>query len=166
MNTRGSAAIVGVAAMLTATVVLAGAVAATGSSLHVLPTNSCSVTGAGVSSPDAVALSVQLRGPRIQLTHEAGPKVNVSTVRMMILINRTPLQFQPPIPYFAARGFRSGPFGPFNSASDGMWEPGETASLEIAQTNTPHPVVGATLSVELRQQACVIGSVSADVQPS
>jgi len=73
----------------------------------------------------------------IALTHEGGDPLDVSTIDVAITVGGTPLDYQPPVPFFAATGFVSGPTGPFNSKTTGEWTAGETATLELATTNDP-----------------------------
>jgi hypothetical protein len=53
------------------------------------------------------------------------------------------------VPFFAARGFRAGPTGPFNAAADPGWTAGEAASLRLASTNAPGISPGDRVVVEV-----------------
>lgn len=103
--------------------------------------------GAGPAGP--VALSLRLDGDTVALTHEAGAPLVVSELRLIVAVDGDPLRHQPPVPFFAARGFRAGPTGPFNVASDGVWSAGETASFRLAGTNAPTMAPGRTVSVRI-----------------
>ena len=106
----------------------------------------------GVDDPDApesIAVSLRVAGDTVAVTHEAGPAVRMEAVRLVIAIDGTPLAAQPPVPFFAAEGFRGGPTGPFNVASDGTWAPGETGSVRVAGTNRPTLAPGRTVSVTI-----------------
>jgi hypothetical protein len=61
----------------------------------------------------------------------------VRRLAVRVTVAGTPLRHQPPVRFFAARGFRAGPTGPFNAAADPAWTAGETASLRLASTNAP-----------------------------
>jgi flagellin-like protein len=74
---------------------------------------------------------------RITVTHEGGDSVAVDRLRMRVTVAGDPLAHQPPVPFFAASGFHSGPTGPFNTATDGEWVAGQTAGLRLASTNDP-----------------------------
>nr|WP_305882829.1 type IV pilin [Halobellus rarus] len=96
---------------------------------------------------ETVALSLRLDGDAVALTHEAGPPLELSETRIAVAIDGAELRHQPPVPFFAARGFRGGPTGPFNLASDGVWSVGETGSFRVAATNSPTLKPGRTVSV-------------------
>lgn len=87
--------------------------------------------------PGVVALSLSVSGDRVALTHRGGGPLDVAALRIRVLVDGTPLVHQPPVPFFAARGFASGPTGPFNRAADPEWGHGETAALRVADTNRP-----------------------------
>lgn len=97
----------------------------------------------------ALELSVDAGTDRIAIAHLGGDPLDVRTVGLRVAVDGRPLEHQPPVPFFAAPGFRSGPEGPFNSASDPTWAPGETASLRVAGTNAPALAVGARVQVEV-----------------
>lgn len=85
----------------------------------------------------------------LTLTHRGGPAIDVRTVRVYVLVDGTPLTHQPPVPFFAATGFRGGPRGPFNAAGESRWTVGERAAIRVAKTNQPAFVVGARVTVRL-----------------
>jgi len=136
---RASAPVVGVALLVVLAVGLAGAVAA----------------GLGAVAPPepppraALELSVDADADRVALTHLGGDALDVRRLRLRVAVDGTPLSHQPPVPFFAARGFRAGPTGPFNTAADPRWTTGETASLRLASTNAPAIAPGARVRVEL-----------------
>lgn len=74
---------------------------------------------------------------RLTLTHRGGDPLDVRRVDLRVRVGDRPLSHQPPVPFFAARGFRSGPTGPFNVRADPRWQPGERAILRLAATNAP-----------------------------
>lgn len=85
----------------------------------------------------------------VVLTHRAGDAVDVRAVTLVIEIDGTPLAHQPPVPFFAAEGFASGPTGPFNRASDPHWTPGEVAGVRLASTNDPLLAPGSRVVIHL-----------------
>lgn len=108
----------------------------------------------GVASPpepaDPVVISASASADgRIELVHEAGPAIDVDVLAVRIAVNGTPLDHQPPVPFFSATGFSSGPTGPFNPATDQTWEVGERASLVVAGTNSPAIDAGSTLEIRI-----------------
>ena len=96
---------------------------------------------------------------RIALTHEGGDTVAVSDLSVSISVDGRPLAHQPPVPFFAARGFESGPTGPFNTASDDDWSAGQRTTLSLAETNSPNLAPGATVTVRLATERAVLASV-------
>lgn len=93
---------------------------------------------------------------RIALTHEGGDTVEVGDLSVSIRVDDRPLAHQPPVPFFAARGFESGPTGPFNVAADGTWSAGETATVTVASTNDPRLSPGSTVEVRLATERAVV----------
>jgi hypothetical protein len=85
----------------------------------------------------ALSLVVDPGRDRLVLAHRGGDPLDVRRVRLRVRVNDRPLRHQPPVPFFAARGFRAGPTGPFNARADPRWRPGERASLRLAGTNGP-----------------------------
>lgn len=99
--------------------------------------------------PVLLSVSATADDGRIEVVHEGGPSIDLRDVTMRIEVDGTPLEHQPPIPFFSATGFVPGPTGPFNSATDPVFEIGERASLSVAGTNSPSMASGVTLTVEL-----------------
>ncbi|WP_254536562.1 type IV pilin [Halomarina litorea] len=88
--------------------------------------------------PPAAAFDVDADASgRIAVTYLAGDPLPVEDLSVRVRVDGSPIAHQPPVPFFAARGFESGPTGPFNSAWGGSWEPGATGAFSIAGTNTP-----------------------------
>ncbi len=86
----------------------------------------------------------------IALRHEQGAPLDVDRLQVRVFVDGQPLAEQPPVPFFSATGFHSGPEGPFNPAADQRWSVGERASLQVAQTtNSPSITPGAQITVEL-----------------
>ncbi len=107
------------------TVLLAAGVGAT--ALSVEPTD----------PPARAAFDVEADGSgRIAVTYLAGDPLPTTALDVRLRVDGEPIAHQPPVPFFAARGFESGPTGPFNSAWEGRWVPGVTGTLRLAGTNT------------------------------
>lgn len=85
----------------------------------------------------------------VRLTHRGGAAIDPESLRVRVRVDGEPLATQPPVPFFSARGFESGPTGPFNSATAGNWRAGQTASFRIAGTNDPIPYAGASVEIRL-----------------
>jgi len=97
---------------------------------------------------------------RITLTHAGGDTLDPTELRIRISVDGRRLVHQPPIPFFSADGFRSGPTGPFNNGSDGPWTAGETAGLRLATTNDPLLDPGSTVSVEVSHRRAVVAELT------
>ncbi|WP_435180659.1 type IV pilin [Halorussus sp. AFM4] len=149
MPDRATAPIVGIALLLAVTAVLAGAVGSVA-----LGTTTPS------SSPRAVVdLRVDAGADRLTFVHRGGDALDVGDLAVRVRIDGTPLDAQPPVPFFSASGFRPGPTGPFNSATDSRWAAGETASLALAGTNDPTLAPGSTVAVTLSVNESVVAEV-------
>ena len=113
--------------------------------------------------PPRVSITGSADAPtdRIALTHRSGDALAVRDLRLEIRIDGTALADQPPVPFFAAAGFESGPTGPFNTAADGTWEAGETGAIRIASTNSPQLSAGATVTVHVYTENYRIATVTA-----
>lgn len=100
---------------------------------------------------DTTRASLELRADaatdRLVLHHRGGDPLRVSDLRVRVTVDGEPLARQPPVPFFSARGFVSGPDGPFNAAHEGRWRAGERASVTLASTNSPQLTDGATVAV-------------------
>ncbi|QSG04831.1 type IV pilin N-terminal domain-containing protein [Halapricum desulfuricans] len=135
--TRALTPAVGAVLLVAATVALAGLTGAI-------------VLGSGpaASPPHArLTLDVDAGADRVAVTHEGGDALSAEALTVRIEIDGRALAHQPPVPFFAARGFVSGPTGPFNSGGDTTWTAGETAALELASTNAPAIDPGGTVAV-------------------
>lgn len=137
MSARATSPVIGVV-LLTAVTVLAAA--AVGSAVVVDPPEP-----APAASFDAAADA----SGEIRITHRAGDAVDPDDLRVRVRVDGDPLAHQPPVPFFSARGFESGPTGPFNSATGGTWRAGETGSFRVASTNDPVLQRGATVELRL-----------------
>jgi len=105
---------------------------------------------AAPATPAVAGATLAVDGDRLTITHRAGEPLDVRRLDVIVRVDGTPLRHQPPVPFFSARGFRSGPTGPFNPAAEPTWEVGERASVRVATTNHPSLVAGARVTVELR----------------
>jgi FlaG/FlaF family flagellin (archaellin) len=93
----------------------------------------------------------------------SGPQLDVRNVDVRLAVDDESLRHQPPVPFFAADGFRGGPTGPFNVAADPTWQVGEAASVGVAGTNDPTPTAGATLRIRLLVRGHVVAVAKTDV---
>jgi hypothetical protein len=109
------------------------------------------------------AVSVTVDGDTLTFVHRGGSTLRVADLDVVVSVDGTRLRHQPPVPFFAARGFRSGPTGPFNRGSDGRWSPGERASLTVASTNDPALAPGATVRVRFVVDGRTAATASARV---
>lgn len=100
-------------------------------------------------SPPTATFDLAADGDRVSIDHTGGDAVDVQALRIEVAVDGEPLTHQPPVPFFAARGFHGGPGGPFNPETGSDWEVGETATFRIAGTNDPTLEPDAELSVEL-----------------
>lgn len=137
MAARATSPVVGVVLLTAVTVVAAAAV---GSAIVVDPPDT-----APAASVDATADA----SGEISVTHRGGDAVDPDALRVRVCVDGDPLAEQPPVPFFSARGFESGPTGPFNSATGGEWRAGEMASFRVAATNDPELRPGAAVEVRL-----------------
>jgi flagellin-like protein len=117
---------------------------------------SAATVGLVVSSPPSeppptasFELSADGESGEIELTHLGGDAIDLGEVSLRISIDGKRLEKQPPIPFFSASGYESGPTGPFNRASPNEWAAGETATLTVASTNEPELSPGDTVRVQL-----------------
>lgn len=108
--------------------------------------------------PPAAELSVSVDPATDQfvVTHHAGDPIDVRNMNVTVEIGGEPLRHQPPIPFFAARGFESGPEGPFNRASPHGFHAGETASFRLAETNSPELTANRTVTVTIATERSVL----------
>ncbi len=106
----------------------------------------------GASAPEpaaTAALDLSVDGETLIVTHTDGEPLDIEGVSMEIAVDNEPLDEQPPVPFFAASGFESGPTGAFNPAGSTELVVGESASLTVASTNSPTIEAGTTVTVTL-----------------
>jgi FlaG/FlaF family flagellin (archaellin) len=142
---RGSVPVVGVVLVTFLAVVLAVAVGAV------------MTTTTPERPPTAqLGLSADASAQEIALAHEGGETLTVSNLELQIEVDGRDLAQQPTVPFFASEGFRGGPEGPFNDASDDEWHAGETATLRLASTNAPAIEPDSTVTVVVVTDGAVI----------
>ena len=144
-GSRAVAPVVGVLAMVLVTVTLALVVGTALPSPDLEESPSARLSVAAIASED-----------RIALTHEGGDTLDVSAMNLTVRVDGTPLAEQPPVPFFAADGFESGPTGPFNSRSPDDWRAGETAGIRLAATNGPSVTAGDPVTVTVTAANAVV----------
>jgi FlaG/FlaF family flagellin (archaellin) len=152
VSTRATSSVVGVALLVGITVLSTAAVGT--AVLSIAPAESGPPRVSFTASADAAA-------DRVALTHRSGESLTVSDLRIEVRIDGEPLAKQPPVPFFAAAGFESGPTGPFNAATDGTWRAGQTAAIRIASTNSPQLSDGAVVTVRIYTEHYRLASVRA-----
>lgn len=150
---RASVPTVGVLVLTLVTVLLAAAVGVT--AIETQPI--------APSAPTSVSVTASSDG-RITLVHEAGPRLDVNDLVFRVTIDDVPLEHQPPVPFFAARGFQAGPTGPFNSAADQSWTLGEQASFQLADTNSPALEPGASVEIRILREDVTIAVIETMVE--
>ena len=138
--------------LIAITVVLAGGVA------------TAALDGPSASPPPSAVLSLSATDDRIALEHRGGDPIDVSAVTVRVSVDGEPLDRQPPIPFFSASGFRPGPTGPFNAASDDTWRTGETATFRVAGTNDPTLEPGRRVSVEITAEGGPVADLETSVE--
>ncbi|MFC6837181.1 type IV pilin [Halomarina ordinaria] len=129
MTDRAVSPVVAVVCLLAVTVAAAATVGVFAQGLADSPTAAPAPTA-------ALSLAVDAEDDELALTHRSGDPIDPDDLRLRVAVDGDPLARQPPVPFFSARGFESGPTGAFNSATGGDWRAGETARLRLAGTNT------------------------------
>lgn len=149
---RAVSPVVGAVAFVGVTICLAAVVAVTVAPLE---------PGATASVDAAFALEVDPGTSEVAIQHLRGDPVDVRTLSVHVAVEGDALEDQPPVPFFAASGFRGGPGGPFNERADPTWEVGETASLRVASTNAPAIDQGDDVTVTLGVDGHHLATLSA-----
>lgn len=142
---RATTPVVGAVLLIALTVVAAGGVAL-----------AVSATTADPPPTAAVETTADAGQNEIKITHRGGDTLDVTALSVRVIVEGEPLAEQPPVPFFAASGFRAGPSGPFNPASSNEFHAGETASLRLATTNQPLLSSGDSVTVELRSSEGIV----------
>jgi len=146
MRSRATSPLIGTALLVVLTVLIAGMMGTV-------------LVDAGVDSPSTttrLSVSADAATGRIVLTHDGGDALNVDTLDVRVQIDGQPLEQQPPIPFFATSGFVSGPTGPLNSATNGVWTAGETGAFQLAGTNAPQLADGARVEITVSTEDAVV----------
>ncbi|WP_049969265.1 type IV pilin [Haladaptatus cibarius] len=149
MSNRALSPVVATVLLLLVTLVLAGTIGAV------------TVQSTSLQEPTyaVVDVSADAATNRLTFVHRAGDSLAVESLSVHVLVDGTPLKHQPPVPFFSAHGFQSGPTGPFNSATNETWDAGETASLGIAGTNAPLLETGDRVVVRIAVDDTVVTEV-------
>ncbi|MFB6301018.1 MAG: type IV pilin [Halobacteriales archaeon] len=142
---RGTSPVLGVVLLVALTTVLAVVV---GGTVLQLPAD----VGPDSVTPVTLSVTVNATTQTVRFVHEGGRPLDVRTLRIRIAVDGTSLRYQPPVPFFAARGFRAGPTGPFNQAADPMWTTAETTAFRLASTNAPTITPDATVVIDIYQR--------------
>lgn len=111
--------------------------------------------------PPQASLSLAVEGRTLTFTHRGGDTLDVRRLRLVVRVDGDPLAHQPPVPFFAARGYRSGPTGPFNRATDPRWSAGEVATLRVAGTNQPALSTADVVTVQVFVDGTPLSELSA-----
>lgn len=141
------------------TVLLVGIVALAAGAVAVLG------AGIGAEPPDpspaaSIDAAADASTGEIALVHRGGAALDVRDLTVRIEIEGEPLAEQPPVPFFSAAGFRSGPTGPFNPAADPTWRGGERASVRLAGTNDPALDPGDAVTVRVYRDEALLAEAS------
>lgn len=151
MSRRALSPVLGIVCLLVVTAVLAGAIgiAAVGTSTPTKPPTA------------ALDLRIDAEANELTFVHRGGDVLDVRELSLRVRLDGTALDAQPPVPFFSARGFRPGPIGPFNSATDPRWAAGERASVRLAGTNDPPLEPGTRVTVTITAGEAVVAEVAA-----
>jgi len=136
-DARGLGSVVGIALLVLVAALAAGVVGAA----------TLSATSDAAPPQAVLTASADAGADRIALTHRGGDALSVDPLRVVVHVGGERLAHQPPIPFFAARGFESGPTGPFNVADEGRWQAGETAAVRLASTNSHRLSAGSRVRI-------------------
>ena len=138
---RAISSVVGVALALALTVVLASGAAVAFAFGVTLP----------ASPPDArIAVTVDATANAVVLEHRGGDALHVDDgdLRVVVTVDDTPLRHQPPVPFFAARGFAPGQPARSTAATTARGppatprrsnSPGRTPRFQYPATPSPSP---------------------------
>lgn len=158
---RGVTPVVAVVLLVAVTVAGVAAVASVATGLQ----GDATSTAAGVSDSvpgdgATIAVSALADGQRIAVVHRGGAALDLRNHTLAIRVDGEPLAHQPPVPYFAAPGFRGTPTGAFNSAGDAVLAPGDRAALQLASTNAPQLDAGDPVTVTVRRDGRTVATAS------
>lgn len=108
----------------------------------------------------ALRLDADAASDRLTVRHVAGDDLDVADLDVTVTVDGDALAHQPPVPFFAARGFVSGPTGPFNHAGGTTWRAGQRGTLRIASTNDPQLSSGDRVTVTVTTDRDVVAKLS------
>lgn len=149
MSTRAITPALGVVLLVAVTILVAASVAVMVGMLD-----------PGPSKPQlAVMGTVDHETNELTIEHAGGDTLVVGEFSLNVDIDGEALEHQPPIPFFSATGFRSGPTGPFNPEGADTWSPGERGTLQIASTNEPLPSAESTVTITISVEGTTIASI-------
>lgn len=154
---RGSVPVVSAVLLVGTAVLLAATVAGAGFALE---------DAASTEPAPTATFSSSASNDRLAVVHEGGEPLDTETLTLRISVDGEPLAHQPDVPFFSQRGFRPGPTGPFNTASDSTWTVGERASLRVAQSNQPTLEPGATVEIRVVAEETEIARLTTTVEDS
>lgn len=106
-------------------------------------------------------LDVDAATDRLTIRHAGGDTLDAANLRLRVRVAGDSLARQPPVPFFAARGFVSGPTGPFNHAGGTTWRAGQRGTVRIASTNRPRPDPGDRVTVTVATDRGVVAELAA-----
>lgn len=153
MSDRALAPVVGVVLLVAVTAVLAvGVVAGVVES----PGPAAAPTAAFDGEADATG--------EIRAVHAGGDTIAPDELGLRVRVDGEPLAAQPPVPFFSATGFESGPTGMFNRATRGERRAGQAASLRVADSNEPTLSAGATVELRLYVDGVRVAALEVPVQ--
>ena len=146
---RATAPVVGVALLVALTVLAATAVG----------TATVALDTPAQPSMASFSLTVDPTRDTLTLRHRGGDTLDTDGLRLRVTVAGKRLAHQPPVPFFAATGYRSGPTGPLNSEADSIWSAGERATLRLATTNAPLPETGDRVTVAVFSDRTPVATV-------
>lgn len=146
---RATSSVVGVVLLVAITVIGAATVG-------------LAVGSAPSDSPELASfdLAADAKTDSLAITHRGGDPLDLTDSSFHVEIDGQSLDTDPPVPFFAAEGFVSGPSGPFNAASPNTWRPGETGRLQIASTNDPQLTPDSTVTVRIVTGGTVVAELT------
>jgi len=137
-STRATIPVIGTVLLVALTVVVGLAI-----------TSALLGVGSTAEPTPTAAIELSVDGNTLTFSHEHGEPLDVTALSVRIAVDGEPLDEQPPVPFFAASGFESGPTGPFNPSGSTEWTAGEQAALTVADTNEPTLDSGSRVSVQI-----------------
>ncbi|MCU4926437.1 type IV pilin [Halobacteria archaeon AArc-dxtr1] len=129
--------VVGVVVLVVVTVLLAGALAV---AMSAVPSEADPPTA-------TFGVSVDANADQFVFEHRGGDAVDVASLSVEVTVDGEALRYQPPVPFFSAQGFESGPTGPFNPSGSTEWSAGAHAGFSLAGTNAPRIEPGDRVTV-------------------